>query len=59
MYVRVCVCGGLLLAREREGKEGGGVEKGYLHIIKVGKGSVMRREYTVRVLGVCVYWEWC
>lgn len=53
------MCGGLLFAREREGKEGGGVEKGYLHIIKVGKGSVMRREYTVRVLGVCVYWEWC
>ena len=35
----VCVSGGLLLAGEREGGRGG-----YLHIIKVGKGSVMRRE---------------
>lgn len=40
-YVCVCVCGGLLHAEREEDMEGRRGEGGYLHIIKVRKGSVM------------------
>lgn len=41
MCVCVHVCGGLLHAEREEDMEGRRGEGGYLHIIKVRKGSVM------------------
>ncbi|KAK7929531.1 hypothetical protein WMY93_005926 [Mugilogobius chulae] len=61
MWLCVCVyvrCDSLYVGER--GKERQRGDRPYLHIIKVGEGSVMRREYvSVCVLGVVFIWVGC